>query len=187
METDELPVLDTNVDLRQVPPIQQKRTIAFVNNFIMRTVSFLNTFAASCESRLMDLECKMQRVEASLLILESQLSSIPWLDDKTNTTIETQSKVTENDEIQKLDLPEIESEQTNNEKEHSNGPRACEDPRFVRFFKMIQFGVPVPAVKLKMETEGLDPNVLDTPNITVPGYESTLNTTEISSTDSISS
>ena len=40
----------------------------------MNTVSFLNHFAQSCESRLMEFEYKLQEVEASLLILESQVS-----------------------------------------------------------------------------------------------------------------
>lgn len=40
----------------------------------MNTVSFLNEFAKSCESRLMEFEYKIQKVEASLLILESQVS-----------------------------------------------------------------------------------------------------------------
>lgn len=40
----------------------------------MRTVSFLNNFAENCETRLMEFEYKLQNIEASLLILESQVS-----------------------------------------------------------------------------------------------------------------
>lgn len=42
-----------------------------------------------------------------------------------------------------------------------NGVKASEDARYRKFFKMVQFGVPPPAVKLKMNVEGLDPNVLE--------------------------
>lgn len=42
-----------------------------------------------------------------------------------------------------------------------DGVRACEDARYRKFFKMVQFGVPPPAVKLKMNVEGLDPNILE--------------------------
>lgn len=42
-----------------------------------------------------------------------------------------------------------------------DGIKACEDTRYRKFFKMVQFGVPPPAVKLKMSVEGLDPNVLE--------------------------
>lgn len=40
----------------------------------MNTVSLLNEFSKTCESRLMEFEYKIQKVEASLLILESQVS-----------------------------------------------------------------------------------------------------------------
>lgn len=43
-----------------------------------------------------------------------------------------------------------------------------EDPMFTRFFKMLNFGVPIPAVKAKMELEGLNPDVIDTPDAPSP-------------------
>lgn len=67
----------------------------------------------------------------------------------------------ENDEnIKSLDLPDVETESSNVENETS-GVKACDDPRYATFFKMIQFGVPIQAVKLKMDTEGLDPSILE--------------------------
>lgn len=41
------------------------------------------------------------------------------------------------------------------------GIRASEDARYRKYFKMVQFGVPHAAVKLKMENEGLDKNILE--------------------------
>lgn len=38
---------------------------------------------------------------------------------------------------------------------------AAYDPQYTRFFRMIQVGVPVQAVRLKMQSEGLDPSVLE--------------------------
>lgn len=58
---------------QQIQPVQQKNTVSFVNQFTMRTVQFLNRFAQTCESRFMNFEYKLQKVEASLLILESQV------------------------------------------------------------------------------------------------------------------
>lgn len=68
-----------------------------------------------------------------------------------------------------IDLPEVVTDDTEEkqdsivdaEEQINEGPRACEDERFIRFFKMIQFGVPLAAVKQKMVTEGLDPSVLE--------------------------
>lgn len=41
------------------------------------------------------------------------------------------------------------------------GVKACEDARYRKYFKMNQFGVPLAAVKLKMEAEGFDSNILE--------------------------
>lgn len=42
----------------------------------MNTVDYLNNFSQSCESRLIQFEYKLQKVESSLLILESQVSTL---------------------------------------------------------------------------------------------------------------
>lgn len=40
-------------------------------------------------------------------------------------------------------------------------PVASKDERFIKFFKMLQVGVPPQAVKNKMMVEGVDPNILE--------------------------
>ncbi|CAG9823104.1 unnamed protein product [Phaedon cochleariae] len=177
MQVDEFPAIDPNEDLTKILPIQQKRTVAFINHFIMDTVSHLNSFAQSCESRFMEFEYKMQKIEASLLILESQLSSIPGLD---NIKIEDDPIAIDiPDETIKLDLPEVETRDDSPVGDHrestqpviveQHGVKAKEDPRFKKFFKMLQFGVPAPAVRLKMQNEGADPEILDNPDDVIPG------------------
>lgn len=47
------------------------------------------------------------------------------------------------------------------ERDNASGVKACDDTRYRKYFKMLQFGVPAPAVKLKMANEGIDPNVLE--------------------------
>ena len=42
----------------------------------------------------------------------------------------------------------------------------AEDERYSKYFKMLKMGVPLQAVKNKMAVEGLDGNVLDTPDTT---------------------
>lgn len=41
------------------------------------------------------------------------------------------------------------------------GVKACEDLRYKKYFKMVQFGVPAPAVKLKMEADGFNSSILE--------------------------
>lgn len=41
------------------------------------------------------------------------------------------------------------------------GVKISEDYRYKKYFKMISFGVPPPAAKIKMASEGLDPDLLE--------------------------
>ncbi|XP_012343276.1 WASH complex subunit 3 [Apis florea] len=154
-----IPIIEPTIDCTKVPPINQKRTISFINHFIVHTVTFLNKFTLSCEERLLQFEYKLQRIEASLEILESWLSSIPGLEQNQNTKStenndnkeENVSKINEPDNI-KQDVPK----DTQTEKQLIN-----KDSRYEKYLKMIHFGVPKEAVKLKMEQEGLNSSILD--------------------------
>ena len=44
-----------------------------------------------------------------------------------------------------------------------------DDPRFAKYFKMVNFGVPKQVVSLKFQQEtGMDPALLDTPDAPAP-------------------
>lgn len=47
------------------------------------------------------------------------------------------------------------------EQDNASGVKASDDTRYRKYFKMLQFGVPPPAVKIKMKNEGFDPDVLE--------------------------
>ena len=46
---------------------------------------------------------------------------------------------------------------------------AKDDPKYGRFFKMVNMGVPLTAVKMKAAADGLDPAVLDNPDAPIGG------------------
>ncbi|KYN27454.1 PREDICTED: WASH complex subunit CCDC53 [Trachymyrmex cornetzi] len=158
-----IPLIEPTIDYAKVPPINQKRTVSFINHFITHTVTFLNKFALSCEERLFDFENKLQKLEASLEILESRLSSIPGLEqehnkESNNVNEDNTSKLVE---IRKVDEPDnSEIEPKDEQKEIQS---AAKDPRYEKYFKMLHFGVPKQAVELKMEQEGLDASILSNP------------------------
>ena len=83
MDEDGLPLMGSGIDLTKVPAIQQKRTVAFLNQFVVHTVQFLNRFSTICEEKLADLSLHIQHIETTLNILDAKLSSIPGLDDVT--------------------------------------------------------------------------------------------------------
>ncbi|XP_054273016.1 WASH complex subunit 3 isoform X2 [Macrosteles quadrilineatus] len=173
---DNLSSITSGVDLNKVPPIHQKRLLTFVNHFIITTVSFLNNFAQTCERKLLYTDRKMQKLEAELCILEAKLNSIPGLEEiKMEEKVQVEvpnagTDVTEKSSDAKIppavgsgdnepgSSQPVESQSAESE---SATPSAAKDPALARFFKMIQVGVPLPAVKLKMQQEGLDPNLLD--------------------------
>ncbi|XP_003708450.1 coiled-coil domain containing 53 [Megachile rotundata] len=158
-----IPIIEPTIDYTKVPPINQKRTISFINHFIVHTVTFLNKFAMSCEERLFEFENKLQKIEASLEILESWLSSVPHLeqDQSAKDIIEDKSnKQEEQQNVSKIDEPDSVKEEEPKDTQIDEQP-ISKDPRYEKYFKMIHFGVPKGAIKLKMEQEGLDPSILD--------------------------
>ncbi|XP_018057208.1 PREDICTED: WASH complex subunit CCDC53 [Atta colombica] len=155
-----IPLIEPTIDYAKVPPINQKRTVSFINHFITHTVTFLNKFALSCEERLFDFENKLQKLEASLEILESRLSSIPGLEqehnkESNNVNEDNTSKLIEIHKVDEPDNSEIEEP-----KDEQKEIQSAKDPRYEKYFKMLHFGVPKQAVKLKMEQEGLDVSIL---------------------------
>ncbi|XP_068951352.1 WASH complex subunit 3 isoform X4 [Petaurus breviceps papuanus] len=81
MDEDGLPLMGSGIDLTKVPAIQQKRTVAFLNQFVVHTVQFLNRFSTVCEEKLSALSLRIQQIETTLNILDAKLSSIPGLED----------------------------------------------------------------------------------------------------------
>lgn len=157
-----IPIIEPTIDCTKVPPINQKRTISFINHFIVHTVTFLNKFTLSCEERLLEFEYKLQRIEASLEILESWLSSVPGLeqDPSTKNAVENNDSKQEEKYISKIDETDSNKEDKFEEQQIEN-QAVDRDPRYEKYLKMIHFGVPKEAVKLKMEQEGLDSSILD--------------------------
>ncbi|TNN24772.1 WASH complex subunit CCDC53 [Liparis tanakae] len=83
MDEDGLPIVGSGVDLLKVPAIQQRRVVAYLNQFVVHTVRFLNRFSTVCEEKLANISLRIQQIETTLSILEAKLSSIPGLEDVT--------------------------------------------------------------------------------------------------------
>lgn len=85
-------------------------------------------------------------------ILNQPQTSSESAQDQTSAEPSTSTKDTE---------IEVQTEQTQDEHDKPTGVKACDDTRYRKYFKMLQFGVPAQAVKLKIANEGFDPNVLE--------------------------
>ncbi|XP_037616222.1 WASH complex subunit 3 [Sebastes umbrosus] len=184
MDEDGLPIVGSGVDLTKVPAIQQRRVVAYLNQFVVHTVRFLNRFSTVCEEKLANISLRIQQIETTLCILEAKLSSIPGLEDVTIDGISqrqpaqangpTTASQSQTDGPPAGTLPPPEPAQTAPEPattpkaEAENVMTVAKDPSYARYLKMVQVGVPVMAIKNKMVLEGLDPNLLDTPDAPLP-------------------
>ncbi|XP_038214524.1 WASH complex subunit 3 [Zerene cesonia] len=145
-----------NLDYNSIAALQQKRTLAFVNHFVITTVQFLNNFSKECEQKLMNFEDKLEKIDATMVLLQTKLSSIPEVND-----LEIPKQVEP--------APPSQEEVNSNTEDKSPEPESVPEekidtpvnPEYMRFVKMVQVGVPLQAVKLKLTLEGLDPTELD--------------------------
>ncbi|XP_055483721.1 WASH complex subunit 3 [Psammomys obesus] len=177
MDEDGLPLMGSGIDLTKVPAIQQKRTVAFLNQFVVHTVQFLNRFSTVCEEKLADLSLRIQQIETTLNILDAKLSSIPGLED---VTVEASplsvTTVTNGSHSEPTSEPPQNNTQDSGAQESEapseNVLTVAKDPRYARYLKMVQVGVPVMAIRNKMISEGLDPELLEKPDAPVPNGES---------------
>ncbi|XP_040416729.1 WASH complex subunit 3 isoform X2 [Cygnus olor] len=166
---------------REVPAIQQKRTVAFLNQFVVHTVQFLNRFSTVCEEKLSALSLRIQQIETTLNILDAKLSSIPGLEDvKFEVSSANVNSVTNGPAVSTTDQQAAVSPQCGNniheetlqktEVVTENIKTVAKDPRYARYLKMVQVGVPVMAIRNKMISEGLNPDLLETPDAPLPAW-----------------
>lgn len=82
-------------------------------------------------------------------------------DQSTKNAVENNdSKQEKEKNISKIDETDSNKED-NFEEQQIENQAVNRDPRYEKYLKMIHFGVPKEAVKLKMEQEGLDSSILE--------------------------
>ncbi|XP_067283299.1 WASH complex subunit 3 [Pseudorasbora parva] len=179
MDEDGLPIVGSGIDLTKVPAIQQRRIVAFLNQFIVHTVRFLNRFSTVCEEKLATVSLRIQQIETTLSILEAKLASIPGLEEVTVDGVRPRPSAETNGPavnggratgalVEASQHTQVAPQEPKEEVPAENIMTVAKDPRYARYLKMVQVGVPVMAIKNKMVLEGLDPSLLDTPDAPVP-------------------
>ncbi|XP_069758409.1 WASH complex subunit 3 [Narcine bancroftii] len=118
---------------------------------------------------------RIQQIETTLNILEAKLSSIPGLEDVTLETTRQSQNVSNGPSSNQHQPSPTEGLQNvasstpiKADLPTENAITVAKDPRYARYLKMVQVGVPVMAIRNKMISEGLDPDLLETPNALVP-------------------
>ncbi|KAK4014484.1 hypothetical protein OUZ56_027007 [Daphnia magna] len=169
MESKGLPFFGPSVEFSSVPPIETKRILSYFNHFVSNSVQLLNKFAVICDTKLLDLDFRLQDVEATLAILEAKLASIPSLESTAvpslpplapTTNIYTPSS-TPSTVIIPIPPPVSSAVHENVSDVHQTAVAPSSNPEILRFVKMLSFGVPLMAVEQKMRAEGYDPSLLN--------------------------
>ncbi|CRL05388.1 CLUMA_CG017984, isoform A [Clunio marinus] len=163
-----------------------KRMQTFLNEFTMTTTNYLNQFINDCESRFYEFDNKLNKIERNLEIIEQKLASVPSENKEQVSEIlpvESQKEPEKELELTNEPIPNdqniansssgVEHQEQTNESQiteqtsNDNLIKICDSFLYKKYFKMIKFGVAVPAVKQKMFSEGLDDNLLDNPDLLI--------------------
>ena len=158
-------------------------TVMAINEFIISTTEFLNTFVSAyyfdllylsvrCESKLNKLNNKLCQLELSLSLIETKVSSavqedcmciFDRLQIDCNKGQEFLEKIqgSSEDMIQDFgEIPENVPELPVSDPVEST-VLWKDHPQYAQFFKQIRVGVPVEAVKAKMRQLGLDETIVE--------------------------
>ncbi|XP_055664058.1 WASH complex subunit 3 isoform X5 [Falco peregrinus] len=170
MDEDGLPIVGSGIDLTKVPAIQQKRTVAFLNQFVVHTVQFLNRFSTVCEEKLSALSLRIQQIETTLNILDAKNNIHEEGLQKTEVVTENVRTVAKDPQYARY----LKMVQVNLHAQVLIVILAVKlhKENTVRQLAQLSLcqGVPVMAIRNKMISEGLNPDLLETPDAPVPAW-----------------
>ncbi|PAA49820.1 hypothetical protein BOX15_Mlig002055g3, partial [Macrostomum lignano] len=164
------------IDYTKVAPLQQKRVHAFITQYVSETVSYLNRLSTACEQQLEDSSVELRRLDATLSILESKLASLPPdlqqqqpqeaaqqpAASATPTASATAADAAAEPAVAASGSTAAEAAaEAAPEAPQPPKTRVADHPLYAGFFKMLKVGVPIPAIKAKMQASGVDPAALD--------------------------
>ena len=202
--------MEPTVDLSLHPPQPHSQTLLVCNRLLSATADQLNTFAATCEEKLITMHHKMQRLETGVKLLESKLNTLPGQSAATAGATGAAGAAAsadggggsssdggtaaagtaaaaaagappppppppppgaaaagENSATAAADQVAAPEEPPPPPEEPKL--KIKDDPRFAKYFKMVNFGVPKAVVVIKFGQEtGFDAALLDDPDAAAP-------------------
>eukprot|EP01091_Cochliopodium_minus_P015522 TRINITY_DN5556_c0_g1_i1.p1 TRINITY_DN5556_c0_g1~~TRINITY_DN5556_c0_g1_i1.p1 ORF type:complete len:190 (+),score=56.34 TRINITY_DN5556_c0_g1_i1:71-640(+) len=142
----------------EIDPIPINKTVVFLNNFIISTTQYLNRFSYLCEQKLAKVARDVQRIEITMSILETKLSSIDGID-KVSAPTNTTNDTTNQSNLDQSGIPQPPSDNVP-PPPVENFVKVRDDERFKQFFKAIDMGAPAPQIEMRLQGEGINPSIL---------------------------
>ena len=179
MDENGLPITGAGVDYSRVEPLNQRELITYFNMFLVRTCTFLNNFSTKCESKLAHLHGRLDSIDTSITLLETKLNSVEELKDlklenTTSATATAPVSTEQNVPTSSQSVPQAETAAVAAAppppppEPEKPAMTVSQDPRYAGYFRMQRLGVHESAIKLKMRSEGANPDLLDTPDAPAP-------------------
>ncbi|GAB5358842.1 hypothetical protein AAMO2058_000493700 [Amorphochlora amoebiformis] len=156
-------------NLDRIEAIPSRKVLMIVNHFVVSTTDFVNKLLVHCESKLGRISLDVQRLEILLRILEGKLDSIDWLAKETKSS-------NPNANPSEGPSPSVDTKHDGPAPSSTGvppppgikapapvavGPKLKDDPRFVKYFRMLSLGVPLPVVQMKVKSEGFSEKILE--------------------------
>jgi len=172
-----------------------------VNNFVINTCSFLDSFAEKCDTGLSRLRDRITELEILTVVLEAKLSIIPEVQGEQQSNTQSEPPVNRPPPPPPTSTPLVDGTPppappsapmpatttpvvvdqsalvvvpiSSTENHDSSTIAVSKHSTYKKYFKMVSMNIPVEAAKMKMRTNGLDPDLLDTPDLLIPidGHE----------------
>lgn len=143
--------------------IEARQTLTIINSFVVNSSQFLNQFSATVHSKISTLSRQLQRLEVQASLLEYKLNSIPAIASPPPPKPAPQPAATATQPQTTTQAPTAQPTQP--------APEVVEEPpkpagpvipeELKMYVRMVNVGVPRPAVKHKMLADGHDPDKLD--------------------------
>ncbi|KAK6020579.1 hypothetical protein OSTOST_13764, partial [Ostertagia ostertagi] len=182
MNEPDLSFIKSDIDLSEVAPLNRRRVVAFVNCYLYKMIDFLNAFANRAERAILEAERQLRAADIKLQLLEAKLASIP---DSIPDTTELQSESSRQtaafspagfhyfeflcffyEAPPVVNEPKVAASQNADVKENPQAAIASvaetiqSEAHKRESNENASKGVVEPAVKLKMQSEGVDPSML---------------------------
>ena len=68
---------ERKIDNSQFEPLSHKKTLTLINYFILNTSQFLNSFSNVADTKIHDIDEKLDELETVISIFEQKLDSLP--------------------------------------------------------------------------------------------------------------
>ena len=162
-----------------IKPVPMALTLILINNFMISTTNFVNSFSETVEKKISNISSKVTELEILLAVLEAKLNSIPGLEFSSGDLPPTAppSSSAPATSVPAGALPSSSTAPAQAAPAAAAAPppppqqagiAAKDHPSYAPFFKMLRVGVPQPVVTGKVTAAGLNPDILADPEAIIP-------------------